>query len=63
MCVNHCHFYIGMSQNFFKNKYVSTIHHEMAGECMTQHVSALALRQINTGPLYSTLKGFSARGE
>lgn len=43
MGVNHRHFYIGMAQNIAQYQYVSAIHHKMAGECMTQHVSALAL--------------------
>ncbi len=34
MSVSHCHLYIGMPQNFFENQYISSIHHEVAGECM-----------------------------
>lgn len=43
VCVNHRHFYIGMAQYFFKDKNIPAIHHKMTGECMTQHVGALAL--------------------
>ena len=46
-----------------QNQYVSTIHHKMASECMKQNVSTLTLWQIDTSPLYCTLKGFSAWGE
>ena len=35
MRINHSHFYIGMTENIFKNKYVSTIHHKVTSECMT----------------------------
>lgn len=44
MNVNHCHLSIGMLKNFFKNWYVNTIHHKVAGECMGKDVCTLAFR-------------------
>ncbi|SAD29575.1 Uncharacterised protein [Enterobacter cloacae] len=63
MSINHCHFYIGMTQNIAQYQYVSAIHHKMAGECMTQHVSTLAFRQVDTSSFYCALKSFSAGRE
>jgi hypothetical protein len=60
MSINHCHLYIGMPQNFFKHQYVSSIHHEVIGECMAQHMSTLSLWKNDTSPLYCALKSFSA---
>lgn len=60
MCVNHCHFNIGMAQNIAQYQYVSAVHHKVTGECMAQHMRALAFRQVDTRSFYCTLKGFSA---
>ena len=63
MRIYHRHFYIGMAQNIAKYQYITSIHHKVTGECMAQNVGALALRQLDTGPLYCPLKGFSAWSE
>jgi hypothetical protein len=60
MRINHSHFYIGMPQNFFKDKYVSTIHHKIAGVCMAKYMGALTLGQVYTSSFHCTLKSFSA---
>ena len=61
--VNHRHFNVCMAQNIAEDQYVSAVHHKMAGEGVAQHMSTLALWQIDTSPLNSTLKGFSTRCE
>ena len=56
VAISHGHFDIGVAEDSLQHQNVATVHHEVAGEGMAQHMGTLASWQLDTSSPYSLLE-------